>query len=146
LISYGDRLEMLRRAHEAKRSLGSMAEEYYIEVIYELDKNLGYVRLVDIAGILGVKASSVAEMLRRLERKGLIVYERYKSIRLTREGLRIAERISRRHEALMEILVSAGVDPETANIEAEMLEHFLSEETIEKLKRAFSMCRKGGKR
>ena len=135
-----ERLEMLRRAHEARKSMGSMAEEDYIEVIYELERSLGYVRLVDIAEILGVRASSVVEMLKRLEKKGLIVYERYRNIRLTEKGRLLAERISRRHEELQELLIAIGVDPERANIEAELLEHFLSEDTIERLRMIYENC------
>ena len=139
-----DRLEMLRRAHEARKKLRSMAEEDYIEVIYEVEKVFGYARPSDIAAILGVKASSVTDMLKKLEKKNYVVYEKYRFVRLTEKGKTIARELSRKHEFLMEFLMSLGVDKDRANIEAELLEHFLSSETIEKLRKFYMTCLSSG--
>ncbi|MCE4612601.1 MAG: metal-dependent transcriptional regulator [Desulfurococcales archaeon] len=134
------RIELLRRAHEARKTLGSMAEEDYIEVIYELERVRGYARPVDIASILGVKAASVTSMIKRLEKKNYIVYERYRSVRLTEKGRELAQKIARNHSFLLEFLESLGVSREKANIEAELLEHFLSEETISRLRQFYMEC------
>ncbi len=134
------RIELLRRAHEARKTLGSMAEEDYIEVIYELERLHGYARPVDIASILGVRAASVTNMIKRLEKKNYIIYEKYRSVRLTDKGRRIAVKIASNHSFLLEFLESLGVSREKANIEAELLEHFLSEETIARLRQFYARC------
>ena len=134
------RIELLKRAHEARKNLGSMAEEDYIEVIYELERARGYVRPVDIASVLGVRAASVTSMIKRLEKKNYIVYEKYRNIRLTEKGREIARKIARNHGFLLEFLESLGVSREKANIEAELLEHFLSEETISRLRQFYTEC------
>ncbi len=135
-----DRVELLAKAHRMKKNIGSMAEEDYIEVIYELEKSYGSASPTDIAKILGVTPSSVTNMLKRLEEKGLIVYRKYRDPQLTEEGRRLAETISNRHKKLYKLFRALGVDEEKANIEAELAEHFLSDETIEKLFRFYVNC------
>lgn len=135
-----DRLELLAEAHRRKKRFASMAEEDYIEVIYELEKSHGYAQPTDIARILGVTPASVTNMLKRLEEKGLVEYRRYRNPKLTRRGEELASRISRRHGMLLELFLALGVDEERANIEAELAEHFLSDETIEKLYMFLKKC------
>ncbi len=136
----GSRIKLLKEAHRIKKSMASMAEEDYIEAIYELEKEYGVVKPSDIAEVLGVRPSSVTEMLKRLERKGLVEYKKYRYVRLTERGREIGERISRKHGFLLELFLALGVDRERANIEAELLEHFLSDDTIEKLKKFYMEC------
>lgn len=137
------RIELLKRAHRGRRRLVSISEEDYIEAIYEVERVYGYARITDISEILGVKPPTVLGMVRRLEAKGLVSYERYRGVRLTEEGRRIAERIARSHEVIRSFLIGIGVDEERANIEAELIEHFLSQETLEKLKAVYEECIKG---
>ncbi len=134
------RLEMLRQAHKLKKMYGSMAEEDYIEVIYELEREYGSASPSDIASILGVKPSSVTNMLRKLEEKGLVEYRKYRNPKLTEKGVELARLISEKHRKLYAILRGLGVDEARANIEAELAEHFLSDETIDKLYRFFMEC------
>jgi len=134
------RLEMLRQAHKLKKMFGSMAEEDYIEVIYELELEYGSASPSDIASILGVKPSSVTNMLRKLEEKGLIEYRKYRDPRLTEKGKELAKNISDRHRKVYKLLRMVGVPDERANIEAELAEHFLSDDTIERLYRFFIEC------
>lgn len=139
-----ERLNLLKEAHRIKRNLSSMAEEDYIEAIYELEKEIGYVKLSDIAEILGVKLSSVTEMIKKLEKKGYVEYKKYRYVKLTDEGRKIGERISRKHSFLLNFFLALGVERRRANIEAELLEHFLSDETIEKLREFYERCVKSG--
>ncbi|MCE4616894.1 MAG: metal-dependent transcriptional regulator [Aeropyrum sp.] len=134
------RIELLRRAHEGRKKLSSISEEDYIEAIYEIEKAYGFARLVDIARILGVKPPTAANMIKKLEKKGLVTYMRYRGVRLTDSGREIAERISEVHEFIRSLLISLGVDEERANIEAELIEHFLSRETLEKLRQLYDRC------
>lgn len=138
------RLEMLRRAHKWRReSVLSVSEEDYVEAIYEVEKLYGYARLTDISRILGVKPSTALGMIRRLEGKGMVRHEKYRGVRLTEEGRRLAERIARKHDLIKSLLTAVGVDEERANIEAELIEHFLSDETLERLRRVYEECIKG---
>ncbi len=140
------RIEMLKRAHKRRReSLLSISEEDYIEAIYEVERVYGYARITDISRILGVKPPTVLGMVRRLEDKGMVRYEKYRGVRLTEEGRRLAERIAGSHELIRSFLIAIGVDEERANIEAELIEHFLSEETLERLKRVYEECIRGCK-
>ena len=135
-----DRIELLKKAHRGRRGLASMSEEDYIEAIYEVEKVYGYARIIDISDILGVKPPTVLGMVKRLEEKGMVIHERHRGVRLTEEGRRVAERISRSHELIRSFLIGIGVDEEKANIEAELIEHFLSQETLEKLMKLYEEC------
>ena len=135
-----ERLELLKEAHRIKKNMASMAEEDYIEVIYMLEMMHSFAKPSEIADILGVKAPSVTEMLKKLERKGLVEYRRYRYVKLTERGRMIGERIVSKHGFLMRFFLALGVDRRRANIEAELLEHFLSDETIERLKEVYEKC------
>ena len=134
------RIELLKRAHRGRRGAASVSEEDYLEAIYEVERVYGYARITDISEVLGVKPPTALGMVRRLEEKGLVVYEKYRGVRLTEEGRRLAERIARNHEFLREFLIAIGVDEERANVEAELIEHFLSQETLERLRELYRDC------
>ena len=139
-MSGSERIELLKKAHEGRRRLTSVSEEDYIEAIYEVEKAYGYARLIDISRILGVKPPTVLNMMKRLEEKGLVTYMRYRGVRLTGKGRSIAKRISETHEFIRSLLVDLGIDEDQANIEAELIEHFLSRETLEKLREFYERC------
>ena len=135
------RIELLRRAHRGRRSLSTVSEEDYIEAIYEIERAYGYARLTDVSRVLGLRPSTVLSMVKRLEDKGLVEYMRYRGVRLTPQGRERAQRIAESHEFIRKFLIALGVDEERANIEAELIEHFLSPETIERLRRFYDSCR-----
>ncbi len=118
----------------------SRRAEDYLRTIYELQGER--VRVKDIAAALGVKPPSVTEMLRRLQELGLVRYTR-RGVSLTREGERVAGSIKDRHEAIVELLRMMGVPEETARRDAHRMEHVISVETIEHIKRFVGM-RRGG--
>jgi DtxR family Mn-dependent transcriptional regulator len=107
--------------------------ETYIERIYELKNKKGYVKTVDLANELNVKPSSVTEMLQKLANEGYIIYEKYRRIDLTDKGLELAKALEKRHEAIKKLLMYVGVDEETADKDACVIEHIISEESIEKI-------------
>jgi DtxR family transcriptional regulator, manganese transport regulator len=72
-------------------------------------------------------------MIRRLDESGYLNYEKYRCIRLTDEGIKIAKSIRNRHEILAEFFRIIGVDDEIANNYAEGIEHHLHHETLKKL-------------
>lgn len=72
-------------------------------------------------------------MIQRLDKRGYLNYEKYRCIRLTDEGIKIAKSIRNRHEILAEFFRIIGVDDEIANNYAEGIEHHLLDETLKKL-------------
>ena len=107
--------------------------EDYLEVIYELVEEKGYATTVDISSYLNVSSPSVTKMMQKLDETGYLKYEKYRGIRLTKEGIQIAEGIRNRHGLLAEFFKMIGVDEESANKDAEGIEHHLHPETMKKL-------------
>ncbi|MCD6511042.1 MAG: metal-dependent transcriptional regulator [Thaumarchaeota archaeon] len=105
--------------------------EDYLRVIYEVVKRKGYARTKDIATELGVKPPTVTEMLKKLDREGLISYERYGAVTLTKKGEEIARSVESRHETFVRLLKMLLVPEEVARRDAHVLEHGLSPKTIE---------------
>ena len=88
---------------------------------------------MDISNYLNVSFPSVTKMKQRLDESGYLNYEKYRVIRLTDDGIRIAKSIRNRHEILAEFFRMIGVDNEIANNDAEGIEHHLHHETLKKL-------------
>lgn len=107
--------------------------EDYLEVIYELVEEKGYATTVDISTYLNVSSPSVTKMVQRLDESGYLNYEKYRGIKLTDEGIRVARNIRNRHGLLAEFFKIIGVDEEIANNDAEGIEHHLHPQTIKKL-------------
>ncbi|RYE49634.1 MAG: manganese-binding transcriptional regulator MntR [Hyphomicrobiales bacterium] len=104
--------------------------EDYVELIAELIHAQGEARPVDIATRLGVTTPTVSKTLDRLAREGLITRARYRSVFLTEEGRALAGECHRRHEIVLRFLVRLGLDAETAERDAEGIEHHVSERTL----------------
>ena len=121
------RAEAFQGVREARRS--ELAEDY-VELIAELIHANGEARPVDIATKMGVKAPTVAKTLDRLAREGLITRAKYRSVFLTEEGRALAGECRRRHEIVLRFLISLGLDPETAERDAEGIEHHVSARTL----------------
>ena len=129
----GNRLVAIRDANSVKKEDRTDRMEDYLEVIYELVQQKGYATTVDISGYLNVSSPSVTKMMQKLDETGYLKYEKYRGIRLTNEGIRIARNIRNRHGLLAEFFKIIGVDEETANNDAEGIEHHLHPETMKKL-------------
>jgi DtxR family manganese transport transcriptional regulator len=132
----------LREAKRQARSFGRVRQahqrevaEDYVELIADLIDVTGEARAVDLAERLGVTNATVNNALNRLTREGLVSRQRYRSIFLTDTGRQIAEKARERHRLVRDFLVHLGVDPETAEIDAEGIEHHTSEKTLAALKR-----------
>ncbi|WP_299912831.1 manganese-binding transcriptional regulator MntR [uncultured Paracoccus sp.] len=122
------RAESFHAVREAHRN--ELAEDY-VELIAELIAQFGEARPVDIAARMGVTPPTVAKVLNRLAREGLVARAKYRSVFLTPEGATLAEACLRRHEIVVRFLVSLGLDPETAEKDAEGIEHHVSERTLD---------------
>lgn len=112
---------------EARRS--ELAEDY-VELIAELIAHFGEARPVDIASRLGVTAPTVAKTLDRLARDGLVMRARYRSVFLTDQGRALAEECRVRHDIVVRFLIRLGLDAETAEQDAEGIEHHVSARTL----------------
>ncbi|MDQ5869984.1 MAG: transcriptional regulator MntR [Thermoproteota archaeon] len=116
--------------------------EDYLEVIYELVEQKGYATAVDISNYLNVSSPSVTKMMQRLDESGYLNYEKYRGIRLTHEGILIAESIRSRHGLLAEFFRIIGVNEEDANSDAEGIEHHLHPKTINRLEEFIKILKK----
>jgi len=108
----------------------TLNREDYLEVIYTLIKEKGYAMNVDIASHLHVRASAVTAMMRRLDKDGYVVYEKYRGITLTPEGKKAAKSVVNRHSAINRLLRMLGVDEETAQKDTEAIEHNVDSKTL----------------
>ena len=109
--------------------------ENYLETILILSRKLPVVRAVDISNELGFKKSSVSIAMKNLRLKNQITVTDAGFIYLTDEGRAIAEMIYERHELLSSWLVKLGVDAETASEDACKIEHVISPESFDAIKR-----------
>lgn len=109
--------------------------ENYLETILMLSKQLPVVRSVDIANELGFKKPSVSIAMKNLREKGYITVMEQGYIFLTDSGREIAEMIYERHEFLTNWLVTLGVDPKIAGEDACRIEHDISKESFEAIKK-----------
>ena len=109
--------------------------ENYLETIYVLSKELPVVRSVDVANELGFKKSSVSVAMKNLREKEHITVTDAGFIYLTDSGKRIAEMIHERHELLAAWLTKLGVQEVIASEDACKLEHVLSKESFEAIKK-----------
>lgn len=116
--------QAVRAAHR-----NELAEDY-VELIAELITRFGEARPVDIAARMGVTAPTVAKTLDRLARDGLVARARYRSVFLTADGAALAEDCRQRHEIVVRFLLRLGLDPQTAEKDAEGIEHHVSERTL----------------
>ena len=109
--------------------------ENYLETILVLSGQLPVVRSVDIANELGFKKSSVSVAMKNLREKNHITVTDAGFIYLTESGREIAEMIYERHRLLSDWLIRIGVSEETANEDACRMEHVISAESFEAIKR-----------
>ena len=109
--------------------------EMYLEAILVLTRKNGYVRSIDVSEYLGYSKPSVSRAMGILRQGEYIVVESDGAITLTQKGQEIAEKIYERHTLLTDLLVRIGVSQETAAADACKLEHAISDESFQALKR-----------
>jgi DtxR family Mn-dependent transcriptional regulator len=116
-----------------KKPLTSVMEDY-LEAIFDLDKDKKVVRVKDIAKRMNVKMPTVSSMLKTLNSRGLVHYEKYEYVELTKDGAKVGREMRRRHEVLRQFLTDIlNIRPKTADEEACMMEHALSTATLNRL-------------
>jgi len=109
--------------------------EMYLEAILVLSKKNGFVRSIDVSEYLGYSKPSVSRAMSILRSGGYIAVEKDGAILLTDTGRKIAEKIYERHTVMTRLLIRLGVCEETATSDACKLEHAISDESFEAIKR-----------
>jgi DtxR family Mn-dependent transcriptional regulator len=108
--------------------------EDYLEAIDSLADKVGFARVRDIAGSVGVTQPTVTGALKHLAEMGLVNYKPYEVITLTPRGREAARRVRGRHELLSRFFEDVlGLPPATAESDACRVEHDLSRKTVEGL-------------
>jgi len=108
--------------------------EMYLETIRILSSGGKNVRAIDIGEYMGYSKPSVSRAMKILKDKGLIEIDGLGHITLTDQGAQIANTMYERHNLLTALLVSLGVDEETAVADACKIEHCISEQSFNAIK------------
>jgi DtxR family manganese transport transcriptional regulator len=131
-VSRSDRASTFRGVRAAHRN--ETAEDYVEEIFREIERD-GHAKLTELAAALGVSHPTVSKTLKRLEREGYVVVQPYKQIDLTDKGRELARACRVRHEIVLAFLRSLGISEATAEHDAEGIEHHLSAETLDAMRR-----------
>lgn len=113
------------------------ATENYMEAILVLQRQNGMVRSVDIAKYMGFSKPTISQYMKQYAQQGLVTIAANGAIELTDEGRAIAEPILDRHMIISRIFMALGVSEENAREDACKVEHDLSDETFECLKKYY---------
>lgn len=122
-----ERARNFRATRDARRT--ELIEDY-VEMVADLIDTKGEARTVDIADRLGVAHTTVVKALARIKAMGLITSQPYRGIFLTERGRAMANASRSRHEVVLAFLRAIGVREETAQRDAEGMEHHCSPETL----------------
>ncbi len=109
--------------------------EDYLECILKLSKRRPVVRSIDIANEMNFSKPSISVAMKNLRLNGLIDVDECGFITLTDDGREIAENIYERHVVLTQLLMKLGVDEKVAEEDACRMEHTLSDEAFNALRR-----------
>ena len=117
----------VRDAHKTENT------EDYLEIIAELLNSKGEARIVDIAKELDIAQATANKTIQRLQNQGFVKKEPYRSIFLTLKGQELASISKKRHIIVLTFLKKLGIDPKTAEADAEGIEHHVSDKTLKKM-------------
>jgi len=124
-----------RRFGKTRSAQSTALLEDYVELIADLLANAGEARPTDIARRLGVSHATAIKTVSRLKRAGLATARPYRGIFLTDKGQVLAERVRARHRIVVDLLRTIGVPAESAEADAEGIEHYVSETTLQAFSR-----------
>ena len=109
------------------------AREDYIEMISDLIQTKGFASVSDIAERMNVAKSSATSIIKKLDKEGYVIHERYRGLALTESGKNLASKMKRYHETLTRLLLVIGVPESIARKDAERIEHGLHNRSLLKL-------------
>jgi DtxR family manganese transport transcriptional regulator len=120
-----------RRFRNTRDAQNSALLQDYAELIDDLITTTGAARASEIARRLGVSHVTVIRAVTRMEREGLAVTKPYRGIALTTLGQALADRVRARHRLVVDLLVSLDIPLEIAEQDAEGIEHYVSDTTLQ---------------
>jgi DtxR family transcriptional regulator, manganese transport regulator len=109
--------------------------EDYLEAVYRLISDKGYATTSDVSSSLKVRPPTVTDMIHRLSDKGYLEYHRYRGMKLTPSGVKVAKSVIKRHQVISEFISMIGVDDQTAYTDTEGIEHHVHPSTLHRLER-----------
>jgi DtxR family manganese transport transcriptional regulator len=119
-----------RRFGKARSAQSTALLEDYVELIADLLASTGEARPTDIARRLGVSHVTAVKTISRLKREGVATGRPYRGVFLTESGRELATRVRIRHRLVVDVLLAVGVPVEAAEADAEGIEHYVSEKTL----------------
>ena len=128
--------ERVRTAQQTEKA------EDYVEMIDDLINAYGEARVVELAKRFGVSHATVNKIVKRLARDGLVHTRPYRSIFLTEDGHQLADWSRRRHQIVLNFLRAIGVSERAAELDAEGIEHYVSDETLAAFARVVTQTKK----
>ena len=123
-------LAQARRFEKTRSAQSTALFEDYVELIADLLAGAGEARPTDIARRLGVSHATAIKTISRLKRAGLATSRPYRGVFLTENGHALAERVRVRHRLVVDLLRAVGVPADSAEDDAEGIEHHVSEATL----------------
>ncbi len=114
--------------------------EMYLETILILSQGSSAVRSIDVGSTMGFSKPSVSRAMGILKKDGYISVDTNGYITLTESGLAIAEKIYARHQLITSYLVRLGVSEKIAVEDACKIEHDISDESFEAIKKHIEKC------
>lgn len=124
------------RRHKRLRSQhATEIAEDYVEAISEIIEAKGEARVVDLSKHFGVSHVTVIRTVERLQEQDLVSTAPYRAIALTETGESMARKSRDRHQLVLDFLLSLGLSRDTAETDAEGIEHHVSAETLEAMRR-----------
>lgn len=132
-ITEPDRFRHTRRAHRDETA------EDYVEAVTQLIEVNGEARVGTLAQVMGVSHVTVTRIIARLANEGLVTTQPRKPIDLTSAGREMARNSIEKHLVVLGFLIAIGVDERQAQIDAEGIEHHVSQETLSALRRVSDM-------
>jgi DtxR family manganese transport transcriptional regulator len=115
---------------EVRKQHSTEAAEDYTELVYDIIESKGQARTCDIAAALGVSHVTAVKTIQRLQAEGYLETAPYKPVTLTLKGRALALEFKKKHQALVTFLRCLGVSSRQSEIDAEGIEHHVSEETL----------------
>ena len=111
-------------------------KEDYLRGLYILEEEKGEIKSIDLAHYLNISKPSVSEMVKELNKEGLVSYKKYSKLKFTTKGRKIAKKLTSKHR-LIELFLKGILKINSKNIhqEAHRLEHAFSDESITKLRK-----------
>ena len=114
---------------------GYESKEMYLESILILSKRFPSVRAKDIAKFMNFSKASVSRALAHLEEESFISRDENEFITLTALGQQRADAVYEKHVTLTKFLQFLGVDENIAEKDACKIEHVISDESFEVIKK-----------